>query len=129
VSEVSLKGKIIGFEEYENYVMEDPIGEGSPFRLFICTEASVTFVVVNPYHVAEDYSFEIDDAVMGDLFPSGNPMEEIAVLCVVRVDEENLFVNLRSPIVVNTRTGRFVQTILQSEAYGVAVPFRVTKAE
>jgi flagellar assembly factor FliW len=128
VSEVNLKGKLIGFEQFEKYVMEDPIGEGSPFRLLTCSEAPLTFVVVNPYHVVDDYSFEIDDAVLKDLFPSGNAMEDIAVLCVVRVDGEALYVNLRSPVIINTKAGTFVQTILQSEAYGVAVPFVVKKA-
>jgi flagellar assembly factor FliW len=129
VGEVSLKGKIIGFEEYKSYVMEDPIGEGSPFRLLICGEAPLTFVVVNPYYVAEDYTFEIEDAVMRELFPSGDYMEDIAVLCVVRADDTSLYVNLRSPVIINTKTGMFVQTILQSEAYGVSVPFVVKKAD
>jgi flagellar assembly factor FliW len=128
VSDVILKGRLIGFEEYESYAMQDPIGEGSPFRLLICAEAPITFVVMNPYYVEEDYSFDIDDAVLNRLFPKGDAVEDIAVLCVVRADENALFVNLRSPIIINTKTGAFVQTILQNEAYGVSVPFTVKKA-
>ncbi len=123
-----MKGKIIGFEECMYYVMENPVGEGSPFRLLSCTEAPVNFVVVNPYHVVEDYSFEIEDSVLNGLFQGDNYMEDIAVLCVVRADDNSLYVNLRSPLIVNTRTGTFVQTILPNETYGVSVPFTVRKA-
>ena len=88
----------------------------------------LTFVVANPYHVTEDYSFEIDEGPLKDLFPGGNAMEDIAVLCVVRVDDSTLYVNLRSPLIINTKTGRFVQIILQNEAYGVSVPYAPKKA-
>jgi flagellar assembly factor FliW len=128
VGEIKLKGRIIGFGGYENYVMEDAFGEGSPFRALSCSDAALSFVVVNPYHIVEDYSFEIDEEVLKALFSGGDYMEDIAVLCVVRPDDQTLYVNLRSPIVVNIRSGVFVQTILQNETYGVSVPFVAKKA-
>jgi len=129
VSEVKLKGRMIGFEEYENYVMEDTFGEVSPFRLLSCSDFPISFVVVNPYYIIEDYSFEIDDSLLKELFPGCNYMEEVAALCVVRPDDKTLLVNLRSPVIINTKTGTFQQTILQNETYGVSVPFVVKKID
>jgi flagellar assembly factor FliW len=123
VNEKQLEGKILGFEEYARYTLKDSLGESSPFRVLSCDEAPVAFVVVNPYSIVEDYSFDVDDAVLHGLGFSQAPAEEIAVLCVVRLDEDRLYVNLRSPLVINTRKGSFVQIILQNEAYGVSVPF------
>ena len=118
----------MGFEEYEHYVMEDAFGQGSPFRLLTCLDAAVSFAVVNPYEIMEEYSFEIEDVVLKELLPQGDYAEDIAVLCVVRPDDEALYVNLRSPLIVNTRSGTFTQVILQNEAYGVSVPFSARKA-
>jgi flagellar assembly factor FliW len=129
VNELQLKGVILGFEEYEEYVLRPSFGEASPFRLLECGQAAISFVVVNPYFIEEDYSFEIDDTLLKELFCEGNCSEEIAVLCLVRSDEKTLYVNLRSPLVVNTGNGVFAQTILQNEQYPVSVPFAMKKGK
>ncbi len=128
MSDGQLRGLILGFEEYKNYSLEAVFGESSPFRLLTCSDAPLSFAVVNPYHIVDDYSFEIDDMVLRDLFGNDNYTEEIAVLCMVRANDNALYVNLRSPIIFNIRKGIFAQTILQSETYGVSVPFIVKKA-
>ncbi len=125
MSDVSLQGKVLGFEEYRNYVMKNEFGERSPFCLLVCTDSPFSFVMVNPYQIFEDYSFELEDDIMSSLKLTGDAMEHIAVLCIVRHDENVLYANLRSPIVINTREGLFVQIILQNESYGVSVPFAV----
>ncbi|MCX5807269.1 MAG: flagellar assembly protein FliW [Proteobacteria bacterium] len=137
MSELYLKGKILGFEDYNNYVLEDSFGENSPFRLLSCPEKAVTFVAVNPYYIVDDYSFEIEDSIVRELMLEGNYIDDIAILCIVRPNEnacivrpnENtLYVNLRSPLIINIKNGYFVQTILQNEMYGVSVPFYAKKA-
>jgi flagellar assembly factor FliW len=128
VSEIYLKGKILGFEEYSNYVLEDSFGENSPFRLLSCPETAVTFVAVNPYYIVDDYSFEIEDDIVKDLMLEGNYIDNVAVLCIVRANEKTLYVNLRSPLIINIKNGCFVQIILQNEMYGVSVPFYAKKA-
>jgi flagellar assembly factor FliW len=122
MSENMLKGKIIGFEEYEEYTMENIFGEISPFRLLSCLKAPLSFVVVSPYHILEDYSFELEENVLKTLEVDGNSIENIAVICIVRPDNRTLYVNLRSPLIVNTKSGFFTQIILQDESYGVSVP-------
>jgi flagellar assembly factor FliW len=127
MSETRLKGKIIGFEEHEEYTLENVFGETSPFRLLSCMNASLTFVVVNPYHVLEDYSLEVDENVLKALEVDGNAIENVAVLCIVRLDNHTLYVNLRSPMIINIKNGFFTQIILQDESYGVSVPFVAKK--
>ncbi|HOJ42971.1 MAG TPA: flagellar assembly protein FliW [Syntrophorhabdaceae bacterium] len=129
VSEIRLKGKIIGFEEFSEYVLEAPFGEHSPFRVLNCVSAPISFVVINPYYVLEDYAFDIDDATAEELLGKSKSEEGIAVLCIVRPNDRTLYVNLRSPIIINTKKGKFIQIILQSEGYGVSVPFAIKKEE
>jgi flagellar assembly factor FliW len=126
VGEIGLKGKIIGFEEYDSYRMTDAgFSETSPFRLLSCDEAPISFVVASPFSIIEDYSFELEDAVLKGLKVNGTAMEDIAILCIVRPEEGKLYVNLRSPLVINTKMGIFTQIILQDDTYGVSVPIAV----
>jgi len=127
--EIRLKGKIIGFEEFTEYILEAPFGENSPFRVLKCIGAPISFVVINPYYVLDDYSFDVDDAIIEEIMDRSKSEESIAVLCIVRPNDRTLYVNLRSPIIVNTIKGRFIQVILQNEGYGVSVPFAVKKQE
>lgn len=127
--EQSIKGKIIGFEEYDEYVVESKFGPESPFRLLTCPAAGISFIVVNPYYVKGDYTFDITDDVVQALGLDNGSTEHIAVLCIVRPDEEIVYVNLRSPLIIDTKQDRFVQAILQDESYGTAVPFAVRKRE
>jgi flagellar assembly factor FliW len=124
---MQLKGKILGFEEYDDYVMQDAFGEASPFRLLSCNSAPISFVVVNPYYIVDDYSFEVEDGTINNLKLEGNFAEDIAVLSIVRPNDNTLYVNLRSPLVINTKNGHFAQVILQNETYGVSVPFSTQK--
>jgi flagellar assembly factor FliW len=123
VSEIRVSGTVIGFKEYKNFTLKDTFGEDSPFRLLTCDDAPLAFVVVNPFQIHEEYSFELEDSLLAELSFNSAPTEEIAVLCMVRPNDDELYVNLRSPLVINTERGVFAQIILQDETYGVSVPF------
>jgi flagellar assembly factor FliW len=127
MSESRLKGKIIGFEEYKEYMLENVFGDTSPFRLLSCAEVSLSFVVVSPYHILEDYSFELEENVLNLLEVDENAIENVAVLCIVRPDNNILYANLRSPLIINIKNGFFTQIILQDESYGVSVPVAAKK--
>ncbi len=132
VGETRLKGKIIGFEEFGDYILDAPFGEDSPFRVLHCVNQPLSFVVVNPYLIFDEYNLDIDDHVAEELIGRpGSPDagEVMAVLCIVRPHEKTLYVNLRSPIIINTAKDRFVQVVLQNEEYGVSVPFAIKKEE
>ncbi|MCX8111080.1 MAG: flagellar assembly protein FliW, partial [Syntrophorhabdaceae bacterium] len=111
MKETRLKGRIIGFEEFGEYVLDAPFGEDSPFRVLQCVDHEISFVVVNPYYILEDYSFDIDDQIAEELIEKKDAEATIAVLCIVRPNDKTLYVNLRSPIIVNTARSRFVQVV------------------
>ena len=124
MSDISLKGTILGFEEYSEYALRNAFDDASPFRILACLQERLGFLVVNPFVVVEDYSFEIDDAVAGNLGLTRENLQHVAILCVARKERpDNYVVNLRSPLIINTVQGRFQQVILQNEAYGMEVAF------
>lgn len=120
-----LKGKILGFEEIEDYFIESSFGDESPFRLLRAENKPLAFVLVNPYRIIDEYSFEVDERILERDLGIKKDLQSLAVMCIVRIEEDKLFVNLRAPLLVNTDTGRFCQILLENDRYGVSVPFAV----
>jgi len=127
VSDISLRGTLLGFEEYSEYALRNIFDDKSPLRILACLEDQIAFLVVNPFVVKEDYNLEIDDAVVARLGLTADIMQHVAVLCVARKEMGGYVVNLRAPLIINTVEGRFQQVILQNEAYGIAVDFTVDR--
>ncbi len=125
--EVGLKGRILGFENLGSYVLEEITPAGSPFRLLKSAESGISFLVINPYSITAEYTFDLEDRVLEELEFTAENMDNIAVLCIVRYDDGGLYVNLRSPLIVNTEKGLFSQIILENEGYPISVPFSVSQ--
>jgi flagellar assembly factor FliW len=71
---------------------------------------------VNPYEFFADYEVIIEDGVAEDM--ALERPEDAAVLSLVSIQEEgDLTANLVGPLVVNSRTGRGVQLVLDGECY------------
>ena len=130
VSETPLRGTVLGFEEYSDYALRNIFEDASPLRILTCLEERLAFLVVNPFVVAEDYHFEINDAVASNLGLTDETIQNVAVLCVARKVVPNRYVvNLRAPLIINTDDGRFQQVILQNEAYGIEVAFSLKEGK
>ena len=119
---IHLKGKVIGFEELEDYALQDPFGADSPFRLLKSLQSDIAFVVVNPYHVVEEYTFDIEDDALTALSLTDKDVDRVAVLCIARRENETVYANLRSPLLINTDKGLFLQVVLSNEGYPVSAP-------
>ncbi len=122
-----LTGKILGFEEFQRYELREVGSPDSPFRLLSCTQGELLFLVINPFSLVDDYSFDLEDAFIEGLGLSQGQTGDVAILCIVRPGDKALYVNLRSPLVINTRDGLFSQVVLADDKYGTAVPFAVKR--
>jgi flagellar assembly factor FliW len=127
MGEIVLKGKIIGFEEITEYVMDSPFGLDSPMRVLFASSSPITFVLVNPYEIYENYTFEIDEELLKEELGESYGIDDLAVMCIVRVEKDRFYANLRSPLLINTKNGRFTQVILQEEGYPTSFPFGFRK--
>jgi flagellar assembly factor FliW len=122
---IPLKGRIIGFEEYENYALQEAFGPDSPFRVLKCLDSGISFLVVNPYHLVDEYNFDVEDDTLAALSLTDRDIDRLAVLCIARYENETIYVNLRSPLLINTEEGRFLQAILPNEGYPVSAPMEI----
>jgi flagellar assembly factor FliW len=118
-----MKGTILGFEEYHNYTLKNDFDESSPFSILECRDSDLYFVVVDPFFLNKDYSFQVDDATINELQLTENPYDEIIVFCIVKVGSETHSVNFRAPLICNSVKGIFKQIVLQDETYPTSTAF------
>jgi flagellar assembly factor FliW len=110
---------MIGFEDYKRYIIleEKP---NSPFKwLQAVDNPSLAFVVINPTDFVSDYEIELNDE-QTEALDLRDPCEA-AVLTTVTISKKEGLVttNLVGPIVINSRTLRAKQIVLQNEKYGI----------
>ena len=125
MSDIALKGRVIGFEESQDYALRDAFGPDSPFRLLKSLDSAISFLVVNPFSAVEEYTFDVEDDTLAALSLAEGGIGHLAVLCIARYEKETLYVNLRSPLLVNTEKGIFLQVILPNEGYPVSLPVAI----
>jgi flagellar assembly factor FliW len=118
-----MQGTILGFEGYRNYTLKNDFDESSPFSILECRDSDLYFVVVDPFFLNKDYSFQVDDATIDELQLTENPYEEVLVLCIVKVGNESHSVNFRAPLICNSVKGIFKQIALQDETYPTSTTF------
>jgi flagellar assembly factor FliW len=120
--EVRLPMGILGFEQMKKYLLiANP--EEQPFRwLQVEDNASLAFVVIDPFLVVPDYQPDLpqsDVEFLGLASPA-----EAALLNIVTLHGSNqATVNLKGPVVINRNTGVGKQVILTNAAsYSVQHP-------
>jgi flagellar assembly factor FliW len=124
---LTLDEGLLGFPEQRRYCLLEH-APGSPVQwLQSVDEPGLAFLVVNPHDFFVDYELELSDE-LATAMELERP-EEAAVLVLVSVQESRrLTANLVGPVVINTRTGRGRQLVLDSDCYttrhllGVAAP-------
>lgn len=120
--EVRLPMGILGFEQMKNYLLiANPDEE--PFRwLQVKDNASLAFIVIDPFLVIGDYHPDLPQADV-EFLGISNP-EDAALLNIVTLHGPNrATVNLKGPVVVNRNTGLGKQVILTNAAeYSVQHP-------
>ena len=98
---------IPGFEEEKQFILQS------------VQTPELAFIVVNPYAVVIGYSFDLEEATVHALQLQDE--KDVAVLAIVTLKETlaQSTVNLKAPIVVNTKNNHAKQVILNDDAYAI----------
>ncbi len=124
---LTFEGGIVGFPDLKKFALmhdseNDEDGRGLSFLVSL-DEPAFEMPVMNPLLVKGDYNPEVEDDY---LIPLGELKEEdLLVLVTVTVPHEieKMTVNLMAPFVINARTRKAVQVILNDEdAYPIKYP-------
>ena len=127
---IEFKEGIFGFEEEKKFLpvmFED--GSDAVLYLQSIRNEKLSFVVMNPFMLKEDYNPVLSEEDYKKLGTSDEKDLSYYVFCVISNVAEESTVNLRCPIVVNHVTRQAVQVILGSDEYGFRHPLKEFEKE
>ncbi|MBC5744638.1 flagellar assembly protein FliW [Lachnospiraceae bacterium MD308] len=127
---IEFKEGIFGFEEEKKFLpvmFED--GSDAVLYLQSIRNEKLSFVVMNPFMLKEDYNPVLSEEDYKKLGTSDEKDLSYYVFCVIANVAEESTVNLRCPIVVNHVTRQAVQVILGSDEYGFRHPLKEFEKE
>lgn len=117
---ISFVDGIPGFEEEKRFIVLYDGEEGSPFRwMQSIHNTDLAFAMVDPLMILPDYDGEIPEEAIEKL--EIEKQEEIMVLSILVVPEdvEKISMNLKAPIIINTKNNKGMQVVLDTDRYSV----------
>lgn len=116
---------IIGFPNLQKFALiyDEEKGVHAGIRwLQSMEEPGFALPVMDPLAVSTEYNPEVEDALLSELGEIRD--EDLLVLVTVTVpsDIKKMSVNLRGPIIINTRTRKACQVIVEGDTYAVKYP-------
>ncbi len=111
---INMPNGIIGFEGTKKYTLLSPLGDDVfPMWLQSVEDKEPCFVVYDPMLIYPDYRFEITDEEQELLkIDESTPYRCLAV-AIVPDDYKKTTINLRCPIVINTKDNIAAQVMLE----------------
>lgn len=111
---ISVPNGILGFEDAKRYTLISPLGEDTfPMWLQSVDGTQPCFVVYDPMQLFSDYRFEITDEEQELLRIDENTPYRCLTVAIVPDDYKKTTINLRCPIVLNTKDNIAAQIILE----------------
>lgn len=109
---------IPGFEDLTKYIILENPDEGVPFHwLQSIEDGDLAFVIINPFIFKPDYDFEIPKNTVEKLEIQAPEDVNIFSIVIVPEDISKMTANLQAPLIINTKTHRGKQIILDNENY------------
>lgn len=111
-----------GFSDETSFVLME-LPDGGTFQVLQSVQtAELAFIVTSPYHFYPNYSINLDDSVV-ELLKIKQP-EDVAIYTIVTVKDpfSASTMNLKAPLVINTKTLLAKQQILNDDRYQTKAP-------
>lgn len=113
---------MVGFPDLHRFALARLVDDGLICDLRSLDDPQVSFVVVPPGEFFDDYTPEIDDETVSDL--EVEHADDLLTLVLVTLGDsaESATVNLRAPLLINHRTRRATQAILDDPELPMKAP-------
>lgn len=116
---------IIGFAELQKFTLivdEDNTDARKIFWLQSLDDGTFAMPIVDPFAIFEDYNPVVEDEWFNSL--GEHAEEDLLVFLAMTVPEdiEQMTVNQKAPIIVNTKTNQACQIIVDGDEYQVRCP-------
>src|SRR5574344_236602 len=113
---ITIPSGLFGFEEYTDFALID--SEYAPLIwLQSRQDASLAFLLIDPFIICEDYEVDIDDKSLAKIGVS--EPSDVVVFAIVTVPKEGgpVTANLQGPLIINRRNNKCMQAILNDSKY------------
>lgn len=120
--QLTIKTGLLGFEKLRQFVLK-AYEVNTPFYWLLSEEQeNVSFIVMEPKYIVEDYVFDITEDDVKEL--KVQAAEDIFVLVILCIPEDvsKMTANLLGPLVFNKNTNIGKQIVLQPSNYPVQFP-------
>ncbi len=116
---------IYGFEEYKKFIPL-PLEENNhdSLCLYSIDNVDVSFFIMNPFVLDDTYEPVLSEDDYQKLGTDNEENLSYFVICSLRDSIENSSVNMKCPIVVNTKTRKGIQTVLDTQKYSLRHKFQ-----
>ncbi|HHX62499.1 MAG TPA: flagellar assembly protein FliW [Epulopiscium sp.] len=118
---ITFEKGILGFKDNTKYVIINDDEEDSPFCwLQSIEEPSLAFAMVNPFLVHENYSPKLSNNQIETL-GAIDSQKDYSILAIMTIpdDVEKMSANLMAPVVINIKTKKAIQIIVEGDQYPV----------
>ncbi|GFR39155.1 flagellar assembly factor FliW [Insulibacter thermoxylanivorax] len=109
---------IIGFEEQHDYALIQV--EDGPFYVLHAASGQLSFILLPGNYAAENYGFHINQSIIS-LLDIQNP-EDVITFVIVNVIDDQLYVNLKAPLIFNRINRKGAQFIIDDASYPLRHP-------
>ena len=109
---------LVGLHEYKDYALIKV--EDGPFHLLHALNDELSFILLPAHLAADDYGFHIDGPTV-DLLDIRQP-EDVVTFVIINVIDDQLFVNLKAPVLMAPGTRRGCQFIIDDPKYPIRHP-------
>lgn len=115
---------IFGFENYEKFIILSDNPSDDIMYLQSIEDEKLHFVIVEPLAVLPKFTPKLSEDDLKELQIERKDINELKymLIAVVPQDVEKSVVNLKSPIVINSRNNLAIQAILLNSDYPVRYP-------
>lgn len=115
---------IIGFPEMKRFtiIVDEEKKDSKIFWLQSMDEGNFAMPVLDPYLVHDNYNPVIEDELLKSLGDFTEDDLTVLVTLNVQPDITNMYVNLKAPILINSKEKKACQVITEDDAYPVRFP-------
>jgi flagellar assembly factor FliW len=109
--EITLTCGMYGFDEYKKYVILKDSPEDDVMYLQSLDNTDLSFVLIDPYAVAEGFNPSVNEEDLKDLETDSESELKFLVIAIIKENIKDSVVNLKSPIAINPKTRKAKQVI------------------
>jgi flagellar assembly factor FliW len=118
----------VGFPDHSRFALARLDDEGTVCDLRSVDDPAVSFVVVPPHVFFADYGPEVDDATVAMLGVEGEDDLLTLVVVTLGASAEDATANLLAPVLVNHRTRKAAQVVLDDLDLPIKAPLSAASA-